>query len=64
LQIVQLYIHDNVASVVAYVKVLRGFERVSLKAGETKTITFTLIPRHLGLIDKNKEFTVGGDDCN
>jgi hypothetical protein len=57
-QVVQLYIHDEVASVVAYDKVLRGFERVPLKAGETKAVTFTLIPRHFGLIDKNEVFTV------
>ncbi|MEI6211325.1 MAG: glycoside hydrolase family 3 N-terminal domain-containing protein [bacterium] len=48
-EVVQLYIHDEVASVAVPVKELRGFTRVSLAAGEQKTVTFTLQPRDLAL---------------
>ncbi|HSB28495.1 MAG TPA: glycoside hydrolase family 3 N-terminal domain-containing protein, partial [Pyrinomonadaceae bacterium] len=41
-EIVQLYTRDLVSSVTTYEKNLRGFQRVSLKPGETKTISFTL----------------------
>jgi beta-glucosidase len=41
---VQLYVHQMVGSVTRPVKELKGFERVSLAAGETKTVTFTLTP--------------------
>lgn len=41
-EIVQLYVHDVVGSVSRPVKELKGFERVSLKQGETKNVTFTL----------------------
>ena len=39
---VQLYIHDVVSTMTRPVKELRGFQQVDLKAGETKTVTFTL----------------------
>ena len=41
-EVVQLYIRDLVASVTRPVKELRGFERVTLAPGETKTVRFTL----------------------
>ena len=43
-EVVQLYIRDQVASVTQPLKALRGFERVSLKPGERRTVTFTLDP--------------------
>lgn len=39
---VQLYIRDMEASISRPVKELKGFEKISLKAGESKTITFTI----------------------
>ncbi len=57
-EIVQLYIHDQYSSVTTYTKVLRGFERVTLEPGETKTVTFRLTPQDLGLWDINNNFTV------
>lgn len=42
-EVVQLYTRDVVSSVTTYEKNLRGFERVTLKPGEKKTITFTLV---------------------
>lgn len=41
-EVVQLYIHDHFASTVRPVKELKGFEKVMLKAGETKSITFEI----------------------
>jgi beta-glucosidase len=41
-EVVQLYIRDLVGSITRPVKELRGFQKVFLKAGETKTITFTI----------------------
>lgn len=41
-EIVQLYIHDVVSTSTRPVKELRGFQKVDIKAGETKTVTFEL----------------------
>ena len=57
-EIVQLYTRDLVSSVTTYEKNLRGFARVSLKPGETKTVTFTLKPVDLSLWDRNMKFVV------
>jgi beta-glucosidase len=45
--VVQLYIHDRVASRTRPVRELKGFARVSLKAGEAKTVRFTLVREDL-----------------
>lgn len=57
-EVVQLYLRDEVSSVTTYTKVLRGFERISLKAGEEQTVHFTLRPQDMGLWDKNMKFSV------
>jgi beta-glucosidase len=57
-EVVQLYINDEYSSVVTYEKVLRGFERVHLKKGETKTVTFTIQPDDLALYDRHMDFVV------
>ena len=41
-EVVQMYVRDDYASVGRYNKMLKGFERISLEPGETKTVTFTL----------------------
>lgn len=41
-EVVQLYVRDDHASVGRYLKMLKGFERVTLNPGETKTVTFEL----------------------
>jgi beta-glucosidase len=41
---VQLYVHQLVGSVTRPIKELKAFERVSVAAGETETVTFTLTP--------------------
>jgi beta-glucosidase len=50
-EVVQLYIDDVVSSVTRPTKELRGFERVTLAPGEKKTVTFTLGPDALSLVD-------------
>ncbi|MDP9225586.1 MAG: fibronectin type III-like domain-contianing protein [Actinomycetota bacterium] len=47
----QLYIRDDVGSVAQPVKALKGFERVTLAAGETKTVRFTVSAEALALYD-------------
>ena len=41
-EVVQLYIRDLVASISRPVKELKGFEKIILKPGESKTVTFTI----------------------
>ena len=50
---VQLYIQDVAASVTRPVKELRGFQRVWLEAGQKKTVTFTITPDDLTILDMN-----------
>ena len=57
-EVVQLYVKDLVSSVTTYETQLRGFERIVLIPGETKTIHFTLKPADLELLDKEMHWTV------
>jgi len=57
-EIVQLYTRDVVSSVITYEKNLRGFERVNLSPGETKTVTFTLGFPDLALWDRSMHFVL------
>jgi len=49
---VQFYVRDLVASVVQPVRKLRGFERVTLQAGESRTVSFTLTPQDLAFYNQ------------
>ncbi len=57
-EVVQLYVKDLVSSVTTYEMQLRGFERITLNANETKTVHFTLHPSDLELLDKNMHWVV------
>jgi beta-glucosidase len=57
-EVVQLYTRDVVSSVTTYEKNLRGFERVHLQPGETKSVKLTLTPEDLALWDRNMHFVV------
>ena len=59
---VQLYVQDKYASVVTYDSVLRGFEKVFLKAGETKRVTFELTRTDLQILDRNMKWTAEPGD--
>jgi beta-glucosidase len=52
-EVVQLYIHDEVSSVTRPVKELRGFRRISLNPGETKTVEFVLGPDELSFLNRD-----------
>ncbi|GAL89757.1 beta-glucosidase [Jejuia pallidilutea] len=41
-EVVQMYVRDDYASVGRYLKMLKGFKRITLKPGETKTVSFKL----------------------
>lgn len=57
-EVVQLYIHQVVSSVTRPVKELRGFKRISLNPGETKTVEFSLGPRELSYLDRDMKRVV------
>jgi beta-glucosidase len=52
-EVVQLYLEDVIASVATPVKELRGFARVRLEPGETKTVRFELTADDLALLDRD-----------
>jgi len=61
-EVVQCYIRDLVGSVTRPVKELKGFEKISLKAGESKTVTFTITPALLAFYRQDMTFgTEPGD---
>jgi len=53
-EVVQLYVHDVQCSIKRPIKELRGFERVSLRPGEKRTVTFTLKGEQLAFYDTEK----------
>ena len=57
-EIVQLYIHDLVSSVTRPVMELKDFKRISLAAGESRTIEFVLTPDKLSFYDLNMNRSV------
>jgi beta-glucosidase len=57
-EVVQLYIHDQVSSVTRPIKELKGFERVTLAPGESRTVTFKLTPESLSMWDANMKRVV------
>ena len=57
-EIAQLYIRDNVSSATRPVKELKGYQRVVLKAGETKKVEFTLDAESLAFYDINMNYCV------
>ena len=52
-EVPQLYIHQKIASVTRPVMQLKGFQRVSLKAGEKKTVEFTITPDALSMLNRD-----------
>lgn len=55
-EVVQLYIRDLVGKVVRPIKELKGFQKINLKKGETKTITFKITPEMLKFYDDQLNF--------
>ena len=72
-EVVQLYIRDLVGSITRPVKELKGFEKIFLKAGESKTVTFKITPELLRFYDYDLkqvaepgdfDVMIGGDSRN
>lgn len=55
-EVVQLYLHDLYASVTRPVRELKGFETVDIKAGQTKTVTFTIDEKTIEFYTANKKW--------
>ncbi len=55
---VQMYIHEATGPVATPVKQLRGFARVDLKPGEMKSVSLTLTPEDLQLLDRDMQWRV------
>ena len=61
-EIVQMYIRDKISSVTRPVKELKGFKRISLKPGETKTVTLEINPEKLAFHNMDIKFVVEPGD--
>ena len=57
-EVVQLYINDLISSTSKPVKELKGYKRVTLEPGETKTVKLWLTPDDLSLFDRDMNFIV------
>lgn len=57
-EVAQLYVRDKISTVITYEKDLKGFDRIHLKAGETKKIEFTLKASDLALLNQHNEWVV------
>lgn len=57
-EVVQMYVRDDFASVGRYLKMLKGFERITLEPGETKTVSFTLGFDELHILDQGMKKVV------
>jgi beta-glucosidase len=59
---VELYTHQHYASITPFVKRLRAFQKIDLKAGESETVTFTLDKDDLAFVNADlKTVTEPGD---
>ena len=63
-EVAQLYINDPVASISQPVRRLRGFKRVTLQPGQTKTVSFTLDKSDVGFYDNRARFRVENGRIN
>jgi beta-glucosidase len=57
-EIVEMYIRDDYSSVPRPVKELKGFKKIALKAGETKTVSFPITPEALAFYDADMKWQV------
>lgn len=61
-EVVQLYIRDLLASVSQPIIALKGFQKISLAPGETKEVSFEILPELLQMLDKNMKWIVEPGD--
>jgi beta-glucosidase len=62
-EVVQLYVRHVAASAPVAIRSLEGFKRVHLKPGQSETVSFTLTPRQLSLIDNQSRRVVEPGEC-
>ena len=60
-EVVQLYVSNTGASVVQPERQLIGFERVTLEAGESRVVTFTVQPVDLAIVNDKMQWAVEGE---
>jgi beta-glucosidase len=63
-EVAQLYVNDPVASISQPVRRLRGFERVTVQPGQTKTVSWTLDRDDVGFYDNSGRFVVENGRIN
>jgi len=61
-EVVQLYIRDLVSSVTRPVKELKGFRRIKLNPGESKTVALPILSEHLSFTNIDKKYVVEAGD--
>jgi beta-glucosidase len=61
-EVVQLYIRDLISSVTRPLKELKGFAKVSLQPGETKTVRLDITPESLAFYDIDMKYVVEPGD--
>lgn len=61
-EVVQMYIRDNISSYTRPVKELKGYKRVFVKSGQTKSVTIPVKAEHLAMYDKDFNFVVEPGD--
>ena len=61
-EVVQLYLHDVVRSITPPLRQLKGFKKVFIKKGESKTVTITLSPDDLKFYDSSLDFVAEPGD--
>ena len=54
-EVIQLYVSNQNKTIVVPLKALKGFKRISLKAGETKVVSFELTPDNLSVVTEKGE---------
>ena len=55
-EVVQLYLHDKVRSITPPMRELKGFQKIELKKGETKTVTFEITAEDLKFYNAQLDF--------
>jgi len=61
-EVVQLYMHQKVATITQAKKKLIDFQKIELKPGETQTVTFMVSPDELAILDKNLKSVIESGD--
>lgn len=61
-EVVQFYVRDEYASITRPIKELRGFEKIALEKGETRTVKFPVTDKQLGFYNNEMEYVVEKGD--